>query len=328
MPVWRDATRQWATQQGTGDGRLVVLGIIQEQHAERAGLYAQWQQLDWPILHDPINVIENRAVPIFVAIDEHGVVRSTRPKIDTLAADFLDVEFPAPAESNDSPADSLASATPPDLSALRAAAESQNRAAAWQRYADAQALWGPAAQREQAIAAYEKAIRSKPSGKSVDGDRHFRLGTAYRMRYDSPFRQAGDFQAAADHWGRALAIDPNQYIWRRRIEQYGPRLNKPYPFYDWIETAQREITARGETPVELQTPLTESEIARPGRSLVAAGNQPEGAAAAEPKSPDPEGRINRDSQDLIQAEVAVVPAKIKPGGTARVHITFRPNVER
>ena len=59
------------------------------------------------------------------------------------------------------------------------------------------------------------------------------------------------FQRAIDAWGQALAIDPNHYIWRRRIQQYGPRLIKPYPFYDWVEQAAREIRARGETPVEL-----------------------------------------------------------------------------
>lgn len=55
----------------------------------------------------------------------------------------------------------------------------------------------------------------------------FRLGVAYRARYDSLLRQPGDFRKAVEHWERALALDANQYIWRRRIQQYGPRFDKP-----------------------------------------------------------------------------------------------------
>jgi hypothetical protein len=56
----------------------------------------------------------------------------------------------------------------------------------------------------------------------------------YRARYDSLLRQPGDFRKAVEHWERALALDSNQYTWRRRIQQYGPRLDKLHPYYDWI----------------------------------------------------------------------------------------------
>ncbi len=52
-----------------------MLGVTQEQHADRCRLFAQWKQFGWPILHDPINLLEAPAVPIVVAIDEHGIVR-------------------------------------------------------------------------------------------------------------------------------------------------------------------------------------------------------------------------------------------------------------
>jgi hypothetical protein len=39
-------------------------------------------------------------------------------------------------------------------------------------------------------------------------------------------------QKAVQYWTMALDMDSNQYIWRRRIQQYGPRLEKPYSFYD------------------------------------------------------------------------------------------------
>ena len=65
---------------------------------------------------------------------------------------------------------------------------------------------------------------------------HFRLGVAYRKWFDEK-KDIAFFDQAVEQWGKALAMQPNQYIWRRRIQQYGPRLIKPYPFYDWVEAA-------------------------------------------------------------------------------------------
>ena len=97
MPVWHEATRGWVNQ-----GRLVLLGVTQEQHADRCRLFAQWKRFDWPILHDPINLLEAPAVPIVVAIDEHGIVRAVGPHPETLEADFLDKTF-ADEASSDAP---------------------------------------------------------------------------------------------------------------------------------------------------------------------------------------------------------------------------------
>ncbi|MHC4560939.1 MAG: hypothetical protein ACYS80_26965, partial [Planctomycetota bacterium] len=66
MPAWNNKTREWIR-----DGKLVVLGIAQEQHPNRNRLFTQWHKIDWPILHDPINVMQVRGVPIEVAIDEN-----------------------------------------------------------------------------------------------------------------------------------------------------------------------------------------------------------------------------------------------------------------
>ena len=123
------------------------------------------------------------------------------------------------------------------------------------------------------------------------------------MRHESAGRRPGDFQAAIDAWGRALELDPNQYIWRRRIEQYGPRLAKPYAFYDWVAQAKAEISRRGETPVPLAVEPYGSELAGPVRDVL--------AEASAPFEPDPKGQIHRDEQRLIEAEVVVV-----PGGSA------------
>ena len=54
-------------QEFVSSGDVQLLGVIQEQHPERCRLFAQWHQIDWPILHDPVNLLGNEAVPIFVS---------------------------------------------------------------------------------------------------------------------------------------------------------------------------------------------------------------------------------------------------------------------
>lgn len=304
MPAWNQKLEKYVK-----DGKLVVLGIAQEHHPQRNRLFTQWQGINWPILHDPINMMRVNGVPVVVAIDEHGIVRATRVKAETLERDFINKTFSAKGAKASKPV----KAKRPDLAALRRRAEQTRSAGAWRDLGDAVVLWEDIAKIDDAIEAYTQAIRIKGD----DGDAHFRLGVCYRMRYESEQRKPADFQTAVDHWTRAREINPNQYIWRRRIEQYGPRLTKPYPFYDWVETASSEIEARGEKPVELKTLPTGSELARQDSSF--------DAGAGDVTSPDPRGRVFRDKQKMILTEVTVVPPRAKPGETLRVHVTLRPN---
>ncbi len=305
MAAWDAKTKEWVRQ-----GKLVVVGIAQEQHADRCRLLAQWRQLSWPILHDPINIMQVTGVPIEVAIDENGIVRSLRPNLDTLDREFLDRTF---ASSAPSPREGPTEAVRPDPAALRRLAERDGSCQAWRDLGDALVLWAGPGGLDEAIQAYTQALHAK----SDDGDAHFRLGVCYRMRSEAPHAAPGDFQTAVDHWTTARSLQPNQYIWRRRIEQYGPRLTKPYPFYDWVPTAEREIRARGEQPVELRVRPTGSEMAGPIRT----GE----AGLGDMASPDPEGRLTRDTQSLVRAEVAVVPPRVKPGEAVRVYLTLRPD---
>ncbi len=119
---------------------------------------------------------------------------------------------------------------------------------------------------------------------------------------------------------KALDLDPNQYIFRRRIQQYGPRLDKPYPFYDWVPEARQALLARGETPIELRVEPGGAEFAAPLEKLVV-----DGGTADERVEPDPEGRIYRDEKPLIRAETVVVPNVVASGEAARVHVVLRPD---
>ena len=192
-------------------------------------------------------------------------------------------------------------------------AEANPSAGAWREVGDALTIWGGAERRDEAIDAYARALALDPADKNA----LFRLGVAHRMRHESARRRPGDFQAAIDAWGRALELDPNQYIWRRRIEQYGPRLAKPYAFYDWVAQAKAEVSRRGEMPISLTVEPYGSELAGPVRDIV--------AETSFPLELDPKGRIQRDEQRLIEAEVVVVPRRVRPGQAARVHVIFRPS---
>ena len=63
MPGWHKAAKKWIDEK-----KFVIVGVVQEQHPERCALFAQWQKFDWPILHDPINLLGNSAVPVTIAI--------------------------------------------------------------------------------------------------------------------------------------------------------------------------------------------------------------------------------------------------------------------
>jgi tetratricopeptide (TPR) repeat protein len=186
----------------------------------------------------------------------------------------------------------------------------------WRALGDALSLWGGDEARDEALACYTRAVQLDPK----NGPAWFRLGVCFRGRYDSTQARLGDFQAAVDHWGKALDFDPNQYIWRRRIQQYGPRLDQPYSFYDWVTEAERSVRARGEKPIRLAVRPAGAEIAHPLKAL------PVSDQAA--VNPDPHGTIHRDKDGLIQAETTVVPRQVRPGKSARVQIVLRPNKQQ
>ncbi|MEE9217566.1 MAG: hypothetical protein V3U98_00710 [Acidobacteriota bacterium] len=313
VPGWHEKTRKWQQ-----EGRLQVLGIIEEQHPERARLFMQWKRMDWPILVDSLNLLRVPYVPITLAIDEHGVIRLDElglEEVDRLEKEFLDRTFELPAGAPPGSAPAFGGTVRPDLGALGRAASRLQSAAAWREHARALVLWGGTERHDEAIEAYHEAVRLEPG----DDATRFRLGVAYRMRHDSERRQSHDFQSAVNAWSEALEIDPNNYIWRRRIQQYGPRLDKPYSFYDWVSEAREEIEARGETPVPLRVEPGGAELAYPAERFASEQGPSE--------APDPQGHILRDKKGFIQVETVLVPPAIAPGGSARVHVIFRPNAD-
>ena len=241
--------------------------------------------MDWPILVDSLNRSGVHAVPRVWAIDEHGVLQSMRPRPDWVLGEFLSTEYPKPTGDAATPA-------PLDEGVSKFFARDYDAAiASWQ-------------------------ARSKTDAKSAET--WFRLGCAYRRRHDAS-GGFDDFQRAIDAWTKALSLTPRNYIYRRRIQQYGPLLDKPYPFYDWVAIARKEIKARGEDPAALSCEPEGSELAGRIRNFDAAGDANE---------PDPKAEIPRDVRGLVAARTAIAPQPVARGNAARLYLRFAPNAER
>lgn len=309
MPVWHELTKDLVAK-----GDLVVVGITQEQHPERCALFAQWQGFDFPILWDPFNLTGLEVVPVLSAVDEHGIVRLAKPDPRRFEEQFVG-EFMGGTFADDAKGERMRAFGLPDMR-FKTSAQTGRR----QPFAVAQLLVGDGSKETLDAAVADLLRASERSARPRDS---FLAGVALRMRYDGEAARPSDFQEAAELWKRALEANPNQYIWRRRIQQWGPRLDKPYPFYDWVERATKEVAARGETPVALRVPLSGAEIAEASRAV------PKGAAEVE--QPDPAGKVTRDEGALVRVETAAVlhtgSAGTRgrvPRGSSRIHVVLRP----
>ncbi len=312
MPVWHERTKE-----AREAGELALVGITEEQHPDRCELFAQWQSFDWPILWDPFNLTESSAVPVAIGIDEHGTVRDVGMSVDQFD-EFMATSYDATSAETRTSLGVRKEARGPrvvDASAALTPDQALSRLL-WSTGDDGEALSAP--DFEAAISALER-LANQGDNPSAS----FRLGVARRLRYDSSASVPEDFQVSLDLWMAALRRDPSQYIWRRRIQQWGPRLDKPYPFYGWIEQATKEIRERGDKPVELRVSLTSSETS--GRDPIRGGE-------AEVEHPDPERKVPRDADRWVSIDVAVVPHtgdgnnKNEARG-AQVHLALRPSAK-
>lgn len=288
LPVWYKTAKPLID-----SGKLTMLGVVQEQHAERAQLYKQWKQYDFPIVQDATTSLNLAVVPVPLFVDEYGIIRNSRPRPNDLGKFVAQTfEDDASNEKTDQPNESS------DVEKL---------------IAKGNTLLHDVAKRdvEQAIEVLSKAVEAHPKNSKAK----FSLGVAMRMRFDSKGAHNGDFATAAKLWAEALAMNPNQYIWRRRIEQYGPRLGKPYPFYNWVDNAIADIKKRGEEPVELTVNFTGTELAGPVRKFdVESGD----------KNPDPQSQIVLAGDELVQLSPSVVRAAVQPSSVVRVHLNLKP----
>lgn len=296
MPVWHARTKALRA-----SGKLKIIGITQEQHADRCLLFARWKGLDWPILWDPFNLTSTTVVPRITLIDEHGIVRSTRASFASFEDSFIDETYPAPTKPT-------AAATPEAATLLQASRAKEGSPE--RRYYEALSdlLWPAGRDGERAMLDLQAYAKTKPG----DAAAQWRLGVAYRMRHDSRERSLGDFQQAVDAWRRGMELDPSHYIYRRRIEQYGPLLTKPYPFYPWVAAARKAL---GTKAPPLAAEPTGTELA--GRTVL----DPD---APDDKRPDTK-KADQSVKDGLRFEATVVWLTGRKGRmAARVHLHVMP----
>lgn len=313
MPVWHAKTKELVAK-----GELAIIGVTQEQHPDRCALFAQWQGFEFPVLWDPFGLTGLSVVPVLTGIDEAGIVRLVRPHPKKFQEQFVGGFMGREAGPRAASVPGFR-ASLPDLPGSQAEDPGQVSANDARRSVSRLLFGGVAA---RTIDSDVMTLEAWADRTQRARDR-FHAGVARRLRFDGPSARAEDFQAAADAWHGALAADPNQYIWRRRIQQWGPRLDKPYAFYDWVPRAIAEIKARGEVPGEVAVPLSASEVSTKNRAAPA----PLGEAA----EPDPKGRLARDNGGLVRVETAallhtgIAGRKMRtPPGSSQIHVTLRP----
>ena len=82
-----------------------------------------------------------------------------------------------------------------------------------------------------------------------------------------------------------------------------------------MPTARKEITARGEEPAVLAAEPSGAEFAKRIRKFESDPDKQ--------KQPDPEGKVDRDQDGLIEIQSVVIPGKVNPGKSTRVHVQLR-----
>ena len=306
---WCEASREpisaWfeKTRSHVAAKKLVVLGVDHEQHSDRGRLFAQWRGLIGPILHDPLDLSLVTELPMVVAIDEEGVVAAIQPPIDKIEKTFINKK----SKKKNIPKSEEAEL--PDPRVTRRTAEEAREPSASRAHADALILSGLPPQIDEAIKVYRDVLAIDPK----DAWSLFRLGVAYRIRYEWEERQPGDFQAAVDAWAQAVRFAPSNAIFRQRLQQYGPPIEDRGPSYEWIPAARQDIARRGQDPIKLEIEPLAMEMSA-------------GPAQGSKNTAPTKGKHPSDKSGHVIIESTVVrAADRKHVDKAEVHLTLRPN---
>lgn len=300
LPAWYETLHD-----AVESGDLVLLGVAVEQHPDRARLFAQWKKLNGAMMQDPVNYMRLEKLPLIVGIDENGYVRVVDPDLKTVRKRFLARKYPGePALIPENTEE------PPNTLVTRRYAREAESPGFYIEHGDAVAIAGLSPVFAEAIEAYGKAIASDRRL----ADAYFGLGVVHRMRFESEHREPGDFQAAVDVWARAAKLAPTNEIYQRRIQSYAPPMESPYPLFDWVATARKEIAATGDTPVALSVEPMGAELGD------ASGRR--GDAPPTPSDKD-DGSAHEDKARRVQIEQTIVESLEKDRSHIRqVHLSF------
>ena len=264
------------TRQLVKDKKLIVLGIAPEQHGDRMALFLQWKGME----------------DMVVMLDSYNQFFLQAVPITLLIDEAGVVRARNPKQA--------------DLKKFLEAPPVTVGSA-------------PRAQRRNHLTFEDFPDLNAPRmGPRPDPYWDFAYGVAHRKAYDQGGVDADPEQLtrALLSWRHALKANPNNYIWRRRLQQYGPRLDKPYPFYDWVATARKELLTRGLQPHPLRTEPMGAEIAHPLRKA---------SPAHVFLHPDPDHKLAHDDFKVVKCSTFVVPHTKTPLTSVRVLISLTPS---
>ncbi|MEO1698229.1 MAG: hypothetical protein AAFU73_13100 [Planctomycetota bacterium] len=307
---------EWAeaAENAVAAGRLRIVCVAQEQSPDRPALFAALHGIDFPLLWDPFALCGLERVPLALLVDEDARIRAVGA--DPRA--FADELGPRLVEPLGLPHLPAAAPRAGGFRVTRAATDRTDGT----RRALARLLMGGAFTDVSGGPTLDADVaeleRAAASAGAVPEDR-FRLAVALRMRAETPRARADDFQRALDEWRAALAARPERLVWRRRIQRFGPLLDRPDSFYGWARPAVH-------AGARLVVPLGEGESA-PRTTRI-----PGGRPSAERTAPPPDAaERSRDGGRAVRVETAValntgaLGSKVRvPAGAARVHVTLRP----
>lgn len=244
LATWNKKASQWADRDD-----VAVIGVAQEQHADRARLLCQWRRVTIPVLHDALNQSGETAAARVYCLDGQAFVRAIDPDAKSLAA-FLKKSYRKKSKG----IRELMTRAPELKVVQRQAGESRN-AAEWRTYGDALFHHGETAVLHEAIRTYQTGIQFEP----LDAWSHFRLGVALRTRFDGGERQEGDLEAAVAAWKEAARLMPGNEIFALRAAQFDATAARAESLYGWVAEARKAVAKRGDTPVTLKAEPTDVE---------------------------------------------------------------------
>jgi len=223
-------------------GKLTVIGVAHDFHAERAELFRRWKKIDWPIGHDQVNVSGVTSLPQVVAVGADGRVAAVDDK--GVEAFLTQVEAaPKPDTARPEPE----AVELPDPRHVRRDAGEERTVRSQKALAAALIFAGAPGQLNEAIQVMQAAVKSP---KECDAMTHFILGAAHRIRFESEGRQDSDFLDWLREWRTAAGMAPDDAFLRSQANVFIGDAGIGPGKEDWTAAAARELRKRGGKPVQ------------------------------------------------------------------------------
>lgn len=215
-----------------GDDTTVFVGVIHELHRDRGELFVRWKKIEFPVYHDPMNFICAPRVNRAVCIDADGLVRVIAKSPVMVTDRFIEKKF-----EPISNAVRLPKVKPPDPRVTKRTAGEGHRPLEIIQHGDALMYSGHPVEMNEAIRTYRKAFEiAEPNAAAA-----FRLGSAYRLRFDSGNRQPGDWAKSCEALQIAAALAPRNDIYTAHVRQLGITTDKQASAYGWIADARQSL---------------------------------------------------------------------------------------